>query len=284
MKFLEKYFKVNISIMTIIISLELFIILTWSHYRAADWTVDWVRDSAIFNNIATPITTLVAVIVYYLTLQHIKAQSASMKEDIEIAKGESYYSDLNNKILVLKKKLDEIDFGILSEITSREEKVKIPFSRIHETAHKFKHFECIVIDTDDGIKKITDFLVSMNELLKRIEIIKSEVDSHEILHPYQKKQLHNLIINDLLVSYLWFMIIMDLNNEFETSPLKCFKQGYSEKFLKLIKYYEIERMLIWVQKDFPTLFKTVLQECDFEINEETRKEVKKYQSRLILHN
>jgi hypothetical protein len=189
------------------------------------WVVPYVyrtfnleNFSSIFNNIVTPLATISAFVVYFLTLKHIRKQTDSLNEQNQLVIGEKVFEELTVKLDEFKKEHEKLylsgDFRELS-----------PRSSIDLVGLNFKNdFEILLKDGDynnfiDGNITKEDYQKThgfrqyqvsnilwgkLTSFIYDVEFFLDKIEKSNELHSSHKRRLVNYICSEVISEYLSF--------------------------------------------------------------------------------
>lgn len=174
--------------------------------------------SSLFNNFITPIATIAAFVIYYLTLNHIKQQTESLNEQNQLVIGEKIFEEFSNNLNEFKTKhqklylhtefknisprscisLIDIDFKNEFEILLNEPNyIRFKEGNIDKKeyckCHEFRQY------------KVSNVMWGkLNSFIYDVEFFIDKIENSNELHSSHKRRLVNLICSEIIKGYLNF--------------------------------------------------------------------------------
>ncbi|MPQ46912.1 hypothetical protein GCQ56_07775 [Marinifilum sp. N1E240] len=248
-----------------------------------------IGKTTIFNNILTPIVTLAAFIVYYVTLKYIMKQTKQQKEDSKILQGDYFLKYYNKEIKKLKNSVSNENIAFnLEEYIEEEDIIKTEdisvlslvdymfillrikdkfinnaeYLNLIETKSKINFNDSKDKEWFIHYSNLFLFYTRLYSQLRKITLLVSKIDTDSYVHESHKKILIENIFNSLLYDYCVmnalfgfenFQLIdfndRSLEHQYINSHLEGFRQGIS-----IVEYYKLDELYKWLELNNPDLY------------------------------
>jgi len=258
-------------ILLFIIALELLILISLNLYV----NVNWKEFAAIFNNLATPIITVIALLIYYLSLVQMRKQTESLTEEKMILRGENTYKDFLLRIQeikesALKKDLSnllpkDIDKSSFSVLTIYNELI-IEIIRKLKADKQYKKFleknffekatddEIFHFSFNENYFSLNSINHSLSEFLYKVNFILFQINENKNLHDSHKNLLFKCIAKEILCEY--FLLVRNKEHfDYTIIPPKITGQylNYKTSF----ETFDLELVYNFYIKNFPEIIQEV---------------------------
>lgn len=190
------------------------------------WVIPYVHRnfdidsfSTLFNNFITPLATIAAFVVYFLTLNHIKQQSNSLKEQNQLIVGEKEFDAINDSLTKFIAKNKRIEFyehfkksGVpRTGLSFIDMDFKSIITEVVNNAD-YKRFKEKEITKEDYIKSnnyglyklVNSIYGGLKSFMYDIEFTLDKIEKSNQLHDSHKRRLVIRICSEILKEYLNF--------------------------------------------------------------------------------
>jgi|GEM_PF-6952728 len=279
--------KVIIGLLIFILVLLFGVFLIVFNSKVTISALDVRSGVSILNNSLTPVITLVAVVVYYVTLKYIQRQTEQQKDDSKILQGDYFFKYLNDEIPQLEKDLTMN--SLLVSLIHVDEKIfneqrNVFFHEILNALPLVQKAESIVLQNQDYLKMIKhggsinaedlvnkewfsvynnllNYYDNVNRELTKVMHLIYKVDSNKFIHETHKSLLVEKIIKRILSEYIQLIESPFINNfklilfeeDLGKKTIWTLKYGDIKKECKVLDYFKIKDLYKWVKLKYPDL-------------------------------